>query len=376
MTERLHKGAGAGRKQVALTPGHSMMDWIRLTQSKGRLLAGISMPRPVSEEELATHCSDSDMWMAIRGRVYNVTAYLPFHPGGVPEMVRGAGLDATNLFDSVHPWVNFESMLEKCLVGFLVPSAASSRGRAQRLAMQASKPRSTLTVPTTYVQRQPVKQDAKAKDTGNKSDDGDAEDLGSFAVPMLPRKVKPAVTGMPRRDWYQTSNEVTLVYYIREANLTPEAVYVQIDSQVCQVSWMAPDGHYQLLLDLAMQAKGSAAVFRQGPKLLIRLAKVGAHHWPQLGQVQTELFTPRPPGGQHQPDVADFTACSLLAVYRVTHDTSIYRFRGLPAHADQPLGHHLRVKVSAFGRGRGRFGKEKKGKGRMGGMRRKVGGAK
>lgn len=31
--------------------------------------------------------------------------------------MRGAGLDATQLFDKVHPWVNYDSLLAKCLVG-------------------------------------------------------------------------------------------------------------------------------------------------------------------------------------------------------------------------------------------------------------------
>jgi cytochrome b involved in lipid metabolism len=59
--------------------------------------------------------------MAINQKVYNVTAYLPFHPGGEKEMMRGVGRDGTKLFMEFHAWVNPESMLDKCLIGFLVP---------------------------------------------------------------------------------------------------------------------------------------------------------------------------------------------------------------------------------------------------------------
>lgn len=31
--------------------------------------------------------------------------------------MRGAGIDATQIFDKVHPWVNYDSLLAKCLVG-------------------------------------------------------------------------------------------------------------------------------------------------------------------------------------------------------------------------------------------------------------------
>lgn len=37
----------------------------------------------------------------IVGRVYNVTPYLEYHPGGIPELMRGVGRDATDLFDEV-----------------------------------------------------------------------------------------------------------------------------------------------------------------------------------------------------------------------------------------------------------------------------------
>jgi len=58
--------------------------------------------------------------MALEGKVYNVSAYLPFHPGGEKEVLRGAGKDATSLFMKVHPWVNVSGMLDQCFIGYLV----------------------------------------------------------------------------------------------------------------------------------------------------------------------------------------------------------------------------------------------------------------
>ena len=87
--------------------------------------------------------------MAIQGHVYNITPYLAFHPGGVPELLRGAGADATQLFNEVHAWVNHASMLEKCLVGFLVPgrSAEDSRPSRATLTVPAGPARATLAAP-------------------------------------------------------------------------------------------------------------------------------------------------------------------------------------------------------------------------------------
>lgn len=55
----------------------------------------------VTPAQLALHDKNTDAWLAVRGKVYNVTEYLPFHPGGPEELMRGAGKDATALFDQV-----------------------------------------------------------------------------------------------------------------------------------------------------------------------------------------------------------------------------------------------------------------------------------
>jgi cytochrome b involved in lipid metabolism len=69
-----------------------------------------------------------DAWTVLGGRVYNITPYLPFHPGGEPELLRGAGRDGTRLFGEVHPWVNYEGMLAACLVGIYVSEEEGGEG--------------------------------------------------------------------------------------------------------------------------------------------------------------------------------------------------------------------------------------------------------
>ena len=71
-------------------------------------------------------------WASYRGRVYNLTPYLPFHPGGEGELRRAAGRDGEALFVEVHPWVNWEQMLGRCVVGVLVAEedAAVAGGRS------------------------------------------------------------------------------------------------------------------------------------------------------------------------------------------------------------------------------------------------------
>jgi cytochrome-b5 reductase len=52
----------------------------------------------VSTTELAKHNNAQDCWLAIEGKVYNVTSFIPGHPGG-EAIVRGCGQDATAMFN-------------------------------------------------------------------------------------------------------------------------------------------------------------------------------------------------------------------------------------------------------------------------------------
>ena len=47
---------------------------------------------------LKTHNTKEDAWSAFQGKVYNITPYLLFHPGGEKELMRVAGRDGTKLF--------------------------------------------------------------------------------------------------------------------------------------------------------------------------------------------------------------------------------------------------------------------------------------
>jgi hypothetical protein len=58
---------GNPRNKVALRPGHSLMDWIRLGNS-GKDLTGVGgIPRDVPGSELAKHNRREDAWLAIKG---------------------------------------------------------------------------------------------------------------------------------------------------------------------------------------------------------------------------------------------------------------------------------------------------------------------
>jgi len=114
---------GSGRTKVALTPGHSLMDWIRYCAEAKDIAGTGGKLINVTEAELAKHNTKEDCWLAINGKVFNVTPYVNYHPGGADKLMEGAGIDATEIFNDIHSWVNYESMLAKCLVGKYCPGS-------------------------------------------------------------------------------------------------------------------------------------------------------------------------------------------------------------------------------------------------------------
>ncbi|KAL2982845.1 hypothetical protein AAZX31_12G009000 [Glycine max] len=109
------------RAKVPFEKGYSQMDWLKLTQTHPDLagLKGQSNKRLISMDEVRKHQTEGQMWTVLKGRVYNISPYMKFHPGGVDMLMKAVGKDCTSLFNKYHAWVNAEFLLEKCFVGTL-----------------------------------------------------------------------------------------------------------------------------------------------------------------------------------------------------------------------------------------------------------------
>ena len=391
--QQLNPGAGAGRRQVALTKGHSMMDWVRLGKRMGGRLAGASRGQPITPEMLAAHADpDGDeIWMSLRGRVYNITPYLDFHPGGRAELLRGAGIEATQLFNEVHAWVNAESMLAKCYIGPLVrssnrpppPTTLGSSSSSTTLSSRSSN--NTDTIGNTN----------KSGERGGGSSSGDGS---VFKVPAMPR-AKPNITTLttssslmdasattaaarsspqlppqlqqqnlpppppppqhtaavpPGRDWYQSNTEVTLTLYCG-GGVSKDAVAVHTDGAVLQldVDLDGAGAEYALTLALGGTVKRDSVRVTAGKRAL-RITMVKAipaqqqqqQRWSILGDVLAERFVP--PGSTTttttttttnttntttRPVVAPFTDMHLVATETLTHDTVLMWLSAPPGSA-------------------------------------------
>jgi cytochrome b involved in lipid metabolism len=65
----------------------------------------------VTPSILKEHNKKEDAWIALHGKVYNMTHYLAYHPGGEKELMRAAGRDGTKLFRTSSPYKSLACIL-------------------------------------------------------------------------------------------------------------------------------------------------------------------------------------------------------------------------------------------------------------------------
>lgn len=177
------------------------MDWVRLGNSGANLSGTRGIVTPVSHAELGKHNRVGDAWLAIRGKVYNVTRYMDFHPGGVEELMRGVGIDATKVFDEVHAWVNYEQLLAKCYIGPLrttmTLNIASPGSSKKERSLSVSRDAGSSLFKPPFL---PFMSFDKSPST----------------IPITP-DVPQSTDVIPRFDWIQKTAQLTLVFYTKSA---------------------------------------------------------------------------------------------------------------------------------------------------------------
>ncbi|NXV43651.1 NB5R4 reductase, partial [Uria aalge] len=301
--------------QVPLKPGRSLMDWIRLTKSgkdltglKGRLIE-------VTEDELAKHNKKEDCWICIRGFVYNVTPYMEYHPGGEDELMKAAGTDGTDLFDQVHRWVNYESMLKECLVGRMaVKPVAAPKGEVFKNEIIFIMLYSKLLVKYILVCSKKV-----------------------YIVFSLLYFL------FYSYDWFQTDTLITIVIYTKQKDMNAELVIVDCQDKrlrgeiiVGDHSYLVEYETFSLLVNIAEKVG----------KVEIVLKKKDNVHWKMLGQPleSHNTFIKRTDRGLF------YRKCKLVSKTEVTHDTKLLCLM-LPqsTHLRVPTGQHVYLRRNIAG---------------------------
>lgn len=73
----------------------------------------------ITAAELKKHNKPEDLWISIRGKVYNVTDWAKVHPGGDVAILNLAGEDVTDAFIAYHPGTAWQH-LDKLFTGYHV----------------------------------------------------------------------------------------------------------------------------------------------------------------------------------------------------------------------------------------------------------------
>lgn len=297
-----------GRNKVSLKRGRSLMDWIRLGRS-GKDLTGVGgKVLEVTEEELAKHKLEEDVWMAIRGKVYNLTPYLEFHPGGIDELMRGAGKDSTQLFDEVHRWVNVDSMLEKCYVGRLKSEQIVSRKESN--SSQKSNTSISLSL--------------KAKSSVNVPKETDSNIIPSY-------------------DWTQTESSVIVTINTQWDDMKTEYLVINRDEKDLNIiAFIKNNNKYQIHIVLEEHVTSDYKVKLKEPGILeIQFKKEDPGiSWTSLGE----------PEEHHNTYLQKIAVeplqreCQVDSIVQLTHDTKLLRVL-LPDGClmNIPIGYHLRL---------------------------------
>ncbi|WVF71068.1 hypothetical protein IAT40_005865 [Kwoniella sp. CBS 6097] len=86
----------------------------------------------ITLKEVAKHNLSQDAWVIINGKVYDVTHFHQYHPGGAAVILSNAGSDVSSLFNSLHPPGTIENNLpEESFKGWVDPDISAKAVAAQ-----------------------------------------------------------------------------------------------------------------------------------------------------------------------------------------------------------------------------------------------------
>lgn len=117
--------------------GGTQLQFLQMLEGNKNSKAPLPEGTLLTEEEVAKHSKAGDCWTIFQGRVYDITLYIDFHPGGKRQIMQGAGKDMTALFQKAHPWVSMDGLLGKLCLG---PVAQAPKPAAQPEAQPLAQP--------------------------------------------------------------------------------------------------------------------------------------------------------------------------------------------------------------------------------------------
>ncbi|KAM0751511.1 L-mandelate dehydrogenase [Meredithblackwellia eburnea MCA 4105] len=105
---------------------------IKLDAPPPKVTVNSKQPKLYAFEDVAAHRTRDDCWIILDGKVWDVTNFLEFHPGGAAVIAKNAGRDVTALFKPIHPPGTLELHSGQAkLLGEVDPATVPKAGRDQ-----------------------------------------------------------------------------------------------------------------------------------------------------------------------------------------------------------------------------------------------------
>jgi len=70
-----------------------------------------AISKSIPKSEVSRHCIPEDCWIAINGKVYDVSEFMDRHPGGPTVILNSAGKDASKMYNDIHKGVMIDRYL-------------------------------------------------------------------------------------------------------------------------------------------------------------------------------------------------------------------------------------------------------------------------
>ncbi|KAK0647217.1 Cytochrome b5 isoform B [Lasiodiplodia hormozganensis] len=102
----------------------------------------------ITAAQLRAHSTREDLWLAVHGQVYNLTAFAVDHPGGIDVLVETAGTDATETYDYAGHSEGALQTMQAYAVGPLEGSELGKKGRGSSIAAAAMSSMPSLSART------------------------------------------------------------------------------------------------------------------------------------------------------------------------------------------------------------------------------------
>jgi len=102
----------------------------------------------LSMSDVAKHNTKEDCWVVLYGKAYDLTKFARVHPGGAKLIQDAAGMDATALFDPIHPKDIMDKLLKPALTMGVVDPASIKPEHVAKPPEKKAPPKKAVKVAT------------------------------------------------------------------------------------------------------------------------------------------------------------------------------------------------------------------------------------